>query len=298
MTAGVDGDKVYDLLLIRSDPTGRAAVVFEHIRGLTSGEYLRYFGAYHELIRMLNTNIYSFVIESAKVLMATFSEIAETIESGEMSNVNPQGGMDASVLLRYAVLAFCSSIYSHQEQTLILVKRKFGNTSNEVEAALQAFHTIYDGCFAYRYLTKLRHAMIHVSVEAVSTHTYAMLIDGKPAAIADAWLDRTALLEPGSRLSAALKAELKGLPGDPSVLQMIGELLPEMSELNSKMLRILYPELEEVKSTIVELESFFNGRQGGRAFASIDANSESRPFNERNFSYQALAPSVLDFVHG
>lgn len=296
MATRVD-DKIYNLLLIRKDEKAIATAVFEQVRTLTFDEYNGYFGAYQALVRILNASVYSFVIESAKMLGKTFAEVADEMARGAISNVNPEDGMAASVRLRYAVLAFCSSIYSHQEQSLVLVKRKFGHTSVQAEAINQVFHDIYDGCFAYRYLMKLRHAMIHLTAEAASVHMSSRLVEGRPSGTADAWLDRTVLLDPGNRLSAALRRELRGLPGDPSILQMIGELMPEMNDLNSKVVRIIHPELNKFKSTIVELESRFGGRLGARAFGSIDTRSEFRSLSERNFSYQVIAPNILVFAH-
>jgi hypothetical protein len=98
---------------------------------------------------------------------------------------------------------------------------------------------------------------------AVSLEAEARANKGGPIAVIELNMDRSALIE-SDKINATLTAELEAKPGDPSIIQMLMEVIRPMRQAHRKLLTILNPDLTSVCETIVEFDQIFEGESGVR----------------------------------
>jgi hypothetical protein len=284
----------YGALLIRDDPTGRASVVFEKICDFDAEAYHRYANAYWTVYDIISVNMFVFVKQSALEMFRIWEEASTALREGKISHTDPDSFVEWGTRLRCSILAFCSTIHHHQEQNYIQVKKKFGEDSPEHIKMKTLFGELYDDCFGYRYLYKLRNALVHYSMLALSLKGEARAHQGQTLAMFDVSMDRSVLLDMKGHLNAKLKTELRGLPGDPSVYQMAGEATSLLAELNKKIVAILNPEIDELCSVIREYDAIYEGRLGVRAIGHQQSPEMRPPFTT---GYRAMSAKVFKAAH-
>lgn len=284
----------YGALLIKEDPTGRVTEIMERVCDLSQADYDRFSSAYKTMFDLLVANMFTYVRQSARDLFQVVTDASDAMRDGEISTTHPDGWVMWATKLRTAILSVCSSIHHHQDQSYIEVVRKFGKESAEHNAMRAAFAEIYDNCFGYRYLYKLRNTMVHYTMLAASMHAEARIYKGKKIALVEMNMDRSALLEQNGHLNKKLREELTSLPEDPSIYQMVGEALPHLRDTNRRILEILYPEIDSICQDVREFDSLFDGREGVRALIHQQSPELRAPFTT---GYSAWANEILTLAN-
>lgn len=283
----------YGALLFRPDPTGQVAVIMDRVCDLSDADYRRYSDAYKVMSDLFVANMFTYVRQSAIDLMRLAEEASIAFRDGEISPTRPDDAIEWATKLRTAVLAFCSSIHHHQDQSYIEVIRKFGEDSDEHVAMKAAFAEIYDDCFGYRYLYKMRNTMVHFTMLTAAMKAEAANYNGEPVGFVDMRMDRSALIEQKRHLNQKLRDELNGLEEDPSIYEMAGEALPHLRDTNRCVLEILHPDLDDVCGIVREFDALFDGRPGIRALIHQQSPELRAPFTT---GYKAWADSVIKFA--
>lgn len=254
----------YQALLITGDPTGNVGRIFKHVKDLTKEEFDRYSQAYKTLEDILVTNMFAYFLTSAKTFIANWDAECKAFAKSPLPlNGDPDPVITLGFRLRAAVLAVCSALCYHQERTLEDVIHKFGKESEQFEEVRKIFDNLYDDYFGYRFLARLRNVLIHDTMLAVSLEAEAHANKGNPIAVIELNMDRSALIE-SDKINPTLTAELEAKPGDPSIIQMLMEVIRPMRRAHRKLLRILNPDLTSVCETIVEFDQIFEGESGVR----------------------------------
>ncbi|MFC9840268.1 hypothetical protein ACFVKB_41855 [Rhodococcus sp. NPDC127530] len=113
--------------------------------------------------------MFTYARQSSIDLFHTIEKAAGAMLDGKISPTQqPDGMVEWGTRLRTTILAVCSSIHHHQDQSYIEVKRKFGRDSPEHCKVKAVFAEIYDDCFGYRYLFRLRNTKVHYTMLAAA----------------------------------------------------------------------------------------------------------------------------------
>ena len=176
--------------------------------------------------------------------------------------------------------------------------RSVGNVSDvcrtpQEQAVLALFTDRKRDSFEYRWLLKMRDALLHGDINAFKCDFTASL-DSETAV--NVYMHRQYMFDftKEERGKPWLKRnELESMSSDPSVLDMIKTLQPLIGPLQEKLDRILYPEAGKDAATVREfLTRHPEGTQGQRAFQNGPG------FTRRNMCppLSPLAPRVLAFA--
>jgi hypothetical protein len=283
-------------ILIKEDPTGETAVRFEWVADLSEQDYERFSKALNALADIHGSNMFAFVLQAGLALAREVGEAYKAIYDNRISNVQTDDMEEWCIRLRTAVLGMCSSIHHHQEQSYIEVRRMFPDPpepdaiSPEHEAMKTAFATLYDNCFGYRFLYKLRNAMIHYTMFACGVGTESHRYEGQNIHWFELTLDRSILLEQRSFLNATLRRELEDLSEDPDIMVLMREAFEELLKTNKRVVEILHPDIGEICATIVEFDNLFGNQDGVRCISGNRSRELRRPFK---FAYQPVAGRVI-----
>jgi hypothetical protein len=277
-------------ILIKDDPTGQTAIRFEWVADLSESDYERFSTALKALEDIHGSNLFAYVRQAGLAMIREVGEAFKAIHDNRISHVQPDDIAEWCIRLRTAVLGMCSSIHHHQEQSYIAVKRKFGDGSGEHEAMKTAFASLYDNCFGYRYLYKLRNAMVHYSMFAVRVEAESHRHEDKNLHWFELTMDRSILLEQRSLLNATLRRELEQLPEDPDIINMMSDAFRGLLTTNRRIVELLNPDIAEICSTVVEFDNLFGGQGGVRTISRNRSRELRRPFK---FSYEPIAGNVI-----
>jgi hypothetical protein len=288
-----DPVETYAALLITGDPNGKVARIFRTVKDLTKEEFDRYSAAYRTLEDILITNMFAYFLTSAKTFIANWdSECKAFAESPLPLNGDPDPVITLGFRLRGAVLAVCSALCYHQERTLEEAVHKFGKDSEQHQAVKAVFNELYDDYFGYRFLARLRNVLIHDTMMAVGMEISAWANKGNPLALIEVNMDRGALID-SDKINATLTAELEAKPGDPSIIQMLWEVIGPMRRAHRKLLTILNPDLTSVCETVVEFDKIFGGESGVRALVDKQSPEMKPPFKT---GFNAWAGQIVLFA--
>lgn len=283
----------YGALLLRGDPTGRVDGVMERICSLTEQDYARFAEAYKVMFNMIEANMFTYVRQSSLDLLRTVTEASEAFRDGKIPEYGDGDFVEWATRLRTGILGVCSSIHHHQDQSMIAVKRQFGENSAERVSMKNLFNDIYDDCFAYRILFRLRHMMVHSTMLAPAMKAEAGFHNGEKVAFVDMRLDRTVFYE-SDKISAAIKAELRELDEDPSIYELIGDVMPPLKVTNRELLALLHPDIDNVCDTVRQFDALFDGKPGRRALVQQQSPELRPPFST---GFQAWPPSIFEFAY-
>lgn len=195
--------------------------------------------------------------------------------------------------VRSALISFTSALQSHEDQSIRAVRDGFSRHSPQEQAALALFKDLKTTSFEYRWLLKMRDALLHGDINAFN-YDFAARLHGQNAV--NVYMDRRYMFDftKEERGKPWLKRnELEAMTSDPSVLDMIQTLQPLMGPLQEKLDRILYPDAGEDAATIRELlDRYPEGVQGQRALQNGPG------FTRRNMcpNMTPLAPRVRAFA--
>lgn len=281
-------------VLITDDPTGNAAVRFVWVANLSMRDYQRFSMAANVMADVHGSNMFAYVREAGMALMRELGEGYKALYENQISHVQMDDIEQWGVRLRTAVLGLCSSIHHHQDQSLMQVKREYGEGSPEHEAMRRVFSSLYDSCFGYRFLYKMRNAMVHHSMFVTGFGAESHRNGGDPLHWFNLTLNRSVLLEQPSYLNATLRSELEALPEDPELVEMMTEAVRELLKANKKVVEILNPNIAEICSALVEFDALFGDQEGVRAI-SKSRSQEMRP--GMRVSYHPVSMRSLKAAH-
>ena len=253
-------------------------------------DYERFSKALNALTDIHGSNMFAYVRHAGLALMREYGEAWKAAYENRISHVQTDDIEEWCIRLRTAVLGMCSAIHHHQEQCYIEVRRKFGEDSPEHEAMKTAFATLYDNCFGYRFLYKLRNAMVHYTMFACGVGAESHRWEGQDLHWFELTLDRSVMLEQSSFLNATLRRELEELSEDPDLIEMMTEAFRELLKTNKRVVEILHPDIGEICTTVVEFDNLFGNQDGVRCISRNRSRELRRPFK---FAYQPIAGRVI-----
>lgn len=282
----------YGAMLGYHDPEVDAAVVFTQVCEFSEDEYVRYSEAYDRLKRLVDQDLFSYVSDMSEAFVDVVFEVLRDIQNRVIPLSDPEELHKRVRKIRSSLIAFTSSLHSHQEQTLYQVKQMFGDGSAEHLSTKKLFNDFYSNVFAYRWLIELRHVMLHINIDAFTISLTARA-DDEPTiqlGMSRFWMKKSS----GVMKKAYKRTELEGMETDPSVLDMIRDLQPKFGPLQDNLDSILHPvaEVEDDVATVRELIGRFNGRRGLYAL-------QTGPGFTRRLripTYSQLDPRVLTFA--
>jgi hypothetical protein len=275
-------------ILIKDDPTGQTAVQFEWVADLSESDYERFSKALNALADIHGSNMLAYVRHAGLALMREVGGAYKAAYENRISHVQTDDIEEWCIRLRTAVLGMCSAIHHHQEQSYIEVRRRFPDPppdesgeegiSPERAAMKAAFATLYDNCFGYRFLYRLRHAMIHYTMFACRVGAESQRYEDENYHFFELTLNRSIMLEQRSFLNATLRRELKELEEDPDIVEMMTDAFRELIKANRRVVEILHPNIGELCATVVEFDNLFGGQDGVRAISRNRSRELRRPF--------------------
>jgi hypothetical protein len=277
-------------IVFEPDPNSETSPLANWICDLSEAEYARYRDALDALSQIHVTNMFGTVTQSGLDMMAVVGEAYKALYEDKISTLRPDDFVQWTVRLRTSILSFCSVIHHHQEQSYAAVKRKFGEDSPEHEAMKVVFGEIYDNCFGYRYLYKLRNCMVHYSMRAVHVNTESRNHEGQDLRWWDISMNRSVMLKPKKLLNVKLRTELKALDEDPIIVEMQTEAFKELIKTNRKVIEIQYPEIGDICATVREFDQLSQGKDGVRGLATSRSAEIRSPFT---FEFHPIAGDVI-----
>lgn len=277
-------------IVFEADPNSETTPRTNWLHDLSESDFTRYLDALDALSKIHVTNLFSTVRQSALDFMTVVGDAYKALYEDKISTIRPDDFVQWTIRLRTAVLGVCAAIHHHQEQSYAAVKRKFGEDSPEHEAMKVAFGEIYDNCFGYRFLYKLRNCMVHYSMRAVGVGTDSRMHEGQDLRWFELNMNRSVMLKPKKLLNAKLRAELEALDEDPVIIEMQTEAFKELIKTNRKIVEIQYPEIADVCATVREFDSLFEGRDGIRGLAITRSEEIRSPFT---FEFYPIAGQVI-----
>jgi hypothetical protein len=225
-------------------------------------------------------------------VIAAVIGILQDIQGDRISLMDEDAWDERRRKLRSALISFTSALQIHEDQTMRAARNAFGRNTSEEQAVLALFNGLKTTSFEYRWLGEMRDALLHGDINAFKYDLTARL-HGDPEV--NVYMDRGYMLQftREARNKPWLKrSELEQMTSDPSVLDMIKALQPEMGQLQEKLDAILYPNVADDAATIRELIGRFEGRQG------LHALQDGPGFTRRTGipPLHRLAPRVLTFA--
>ena len=282
----------YGAILGYRDPNHDADIIFTKVCSFTGDENKRYLDAYDRIRRMLDSELLRHISDESDVVCGVLIGILQDLREGITSLTDEDAIDERRRKLRSALISFTSALQIHEDQTIRAARKTFGRNTPESQAVQALFNDLKTRSFEYRWLEELRDALQHGDINAFK-YNFTARLHGEPAV--NVYMDREYMLEftREARNKPWLnRGELLAMTSDPSVLDMIELVQPEMGELQEKLDKILYPNVAEDAARVKELIGRFEGRQGLYAM-------QSDPGFTRRLGpppFHRLAPRVLSFA--
>lgn len=277
-------------ILFEPDPDSNTTPRTNWVCDLSRADYDRYIKALDELTDIHLTNMFGTFRQSCVDMTTVLGDAYKALYENKISTITPDDFVHWTVRIRTSILGVCSMLHHHQEQSYDQVKRKFGEDSPEHEAMKVVFGEIYDTCFGYRYLYKLRNCMVHYSMRAVDIGTDSRMHEGQEIRWFEINMDRLVMLKAKKLLNAKLKAELEALDENPVIIEMQNEAFQALQKTNRKLIEIQYPEIGQICATVREFDQLFEGKDGVRAIATTRSEEIRSPFT---FTFDPIAGQVI-----
>lgn len=285
----------YGAILIHLDPSRSDAPIFEKVCSLTEDDHKRYRDAYERLRKMLDSELLGHISDESDRFLDQLVSILKDLQDNRIGIFDEDAWDEHRRQVRSAMISFTSALQSHEDQTLRAVRETFARKTPQEQAVLALFTDLKATSFEYRWLLKMRDALLHGDINAFK-YDFAARLKGEKAV--NVYMDRRYMFEftKEERGKPWLKRdELENMTSDPSVLDMIKKLQPLMGPLQEKLDRVLYPDAGVDAATIREfLARYPEGAEGYRALQNGPG------FTRRNMCppLSPLAPRVLAFADG
>ncbi|CRZ18417.1 hypothetical protein [Mycolicibacterium neworleansense] len=283
----------YGAILIHLDPSRSDAPIIEKVCSLTAEDDKRYRDAYERLRKMLDSELLEHISDESDRFMDQLVAILEDLRDNKIGIFNEDAWDERRRKVRSALISFTSALQSHEDQTVRAVRDTFARKTPQEQAVLALFTDLKTTSFEYRWLLKMRDALLHGDINAFK-YDFEARLHGENAV--NVYMDRSYMFDftKEERGKPWLKRnELEVMTSDPSVLDMIQKLQPLMGPLQEKLDRILYPDAGEDAATVREfLARYPDGAQGQRALQ----NGPGPTRRNMSSSMTPLAPRVLTFA--
>ncbi|MFC7446386.1 hypothetical protein [Rhodococcus daqingensis] len=281
----------YGAVLGYHDPNLDAKVIFTKVCSFTDEEHRRYLDAYERLRQMTDSELFRHISDEHDVLCDVLIGILQDLRDHRISITDEDAMDERRRKLRSALISFTTALQIHEDQTVRAARSTFGRNTPEVQAVQALFNNLRHDSFEYRWLGELRDALLHGDINAFK-YQFTARMDGEPTVNVD--MDREYILEftKASRKKWLNRGQLEAMASDPSVLDMIKAVQPELGELQDTLDEIMYPNVTEDAATIRELIGRFDGRQGMYCL-------QTGPGFTRRIGippFHRLAPRILQFA--
>lgn len=283
----------YGAILVYLEPSKSDAPIFTKVCSLTEAEDKRYRDAYGRLRKMLDSELLGHIQDESDRFLDALASILLDLRDNKIGIFDEDAWDERRREVRSALISFTSAIQSHEDQSVRAVRETFARKTPQEQAVLALFTGLKTTSFEYRWLLKMRDALLHGDINAFK-YDFEARLQGENAV--NVYMDRTYMFDftKEERGKSWLKRnELESVSSDPSVLDMIKTLQPLMAPLQEKLDRILYPDAGEDTATVREfLARYPEGAQGQRALQNGPG------FTRRNMCppLSPLAPRVLAFA--
>lgn len=259
----------YGVILVHVDLTRSDAPIFEKVCSLTEEEDQRYRAAYERLRKMLDSELLIHISDESERFLDALAAILLDLGENKIGIFDEDALDERRRRVRSALISFTSALQSHEDQSVRAVRDTFGRRSPQEQAVLALFLDLKTKSFEYRWLLKMRDALLHGDINAFK-YDFAARLHGENAV--NVYMDREYMFDftKEERGKPWLKRdELQAMTSDPSVLDMIKKLQPLMGPLQEKLDRILYPDAGEDAATVRDLLARYpEGVRGQRALQS------------------------------
>ena len=280
------------ILGYRDDSRPDVGLIFTKLCSFTEAEHTRYRDAHDRLRKMVDSELLRHISDECDAVIDAVTRILEDLQANRIAVMDEDAWDERRRKLRSALISFTSALQSHKDQTIRAVRTAFGRKTPEERAVLALFNDLKTASFAYRWLGEMRDALLHGDINAFR-YEFTARLHGEPTV--NVYMDRQYMLgfTKEHRDKPWLKpAELQKMNSDPSVLDMIKALQPEMGALQERLDAILYPNLAADVVTVQELIGRFEGRKGMYALQNgpgLTRRTMLPPLHR-------LAPRVLAFA--
>lgn len=258
----------YGAILVHVDLTRSDVPIFDKMCSLTEEEDKRYRVAYERLRKMLDSELLIHISDESDRFLDALEAILMDLGENRIGIFDQDALDERRRKVRSALISFTSALQSHEDQSVRAVRDTFGRRSPQEQAVLALFADLKAKSFEYRWLLKMRDALLHGDINAFK-YDFAARLQGENAV--NVYMDRQYMFDftKEERGKWLKRNELETMASDPSVLDMIRALQPLMGPLQEKLDRILYPDAGVDAATVREfLARYPDGAQGQRALQS------------------------------
>ena len=282
----------YGAILGYRDDSRDVSLIFDKVCSFTEAEHTRYRDAHERLRKMIDSELLRHISDESDAVIDAVVRVLQDLQGDRISLIDEDAWDERRRKLRSALISFTSALQSHQDQTIRATRDAFGRKTPQEQAVLALFNDLETTAFEYRWLGEMRDALLHGDINAFK-YEFTARLHGEPNV--NVYMDRGYMLQftREARNKPWLnRSELQQMASDPSVLDMIQALQPEMGQLQEKLDAILYPDAADDAATVRELIGRFEGRQG------IYALQNGPGFTRRTMlpPLHRLAPRVLAFA--
>jgi hypothetical protein len=282
----------YGAILGYHDDNRDVGLIFDKVSSFAESEHTRYCDAHERLRKMVDSELLRHISDESDAVIAAVIGILQDLQGDRISLMDEDAWDERRRKLRSALISFTSALQIHEDQTMRAARNAFSRNTLEEQAVLALFNGLKTTSFEYRWLGEMRDALLHGDINAFK-YDFTAPLHGDPEV--NVYMDRGYMLQftREARNKPWLKrSELEQMTSDPSVLDMIKALQPEMGQLQEKLDAILYPNVADDAATIRELIGRFEGRQGLHALQ----NGPGFTRRTRIPPLHRLAPRVLTFA--
>ncbi|EQM33015.1 hypothetical protein N601_13590 [Rhodococcus erythropolis DN1] len=285
-------EEFYSALLIHNNPDIDSDADFEVIQKISESDFKRYGDAYHEINKILNVNVFTYMTKTIGDLGRAIQADMEELKGGKLDASQPDDIVRMGIRMRSAALAFCSALHYHQEHTYEEIKQLYGEDSKQHKDVQKILNKLFEKSSEYRILYRLRNTMVHHTMEAISISARAWLDEkGETIAISTPKVDIKAMTDLDKKMDDKYRELLKALPEQkPDLLTLAYEAFKAAKDANERILPKMYPDMRDACQIIVEFDDLFNKKDGVRALTSQRSTNEPPPLN---FAYSAWAKNVV-----
>ena len=180
------------------------------------------------------------------------------------------------------------ALHAHHEQSVKTATQAFGYHSPQAKAVERLFDDVKKSSFEYHWLDALHEPMQRGESAAVR-YQFTARRHGEPDV--DVHMDRDYMAQFATSKKKRLRPdELIMMAADPSVLDMIKAVQPQVNSLQGQLDAILYPNVAEDVAVVKELIVRFGGQKG------LDALHTAPGSINKPWMPPHLSPRVLSFV--
>ena len=252
----------YGAILGYRDDNRDVGLIFDKVCSFTEAQHKRYCDAHERLRKMVDSEVLRHISDESDAVIGGVIGILQDLQGDRISLLDEDAWDEHRRKLRSALISFTSALQIHEDQTIRAARNAFSRNTPEEQAVLALFNDLKTTSFEYRWLGEMRDALLHGDINAFK-YDFTARLHGDPEV--NVYMDRGYMLQftREARSKPWLKrSELEQTTSDPSVLDMIKALQPEMGQLQEKADAILHPNVAVDAATIRELIGRFEGRHG------------------------------------